>query len=135
MPYLAPLQTQQNVSANMEASRLDSLKTRLQSGDEKTEEQLRSLSRQFESIFIHQMLKSMRKTVPKSQFFDSFSMDMYQSMMDEEIAKELSQQKGIGLADMLYRELVQIDKALKEAEEDPREAGLAAVSGLREDRQ
>ncbi len=135
MPYLAPLQTQQNVSANMEASRLDSLKTRLQSGDEKTEEQLRSLSRQFESIFIHQMLKSMRKTVPKSQFFDSFSMDMYQSMMDEEIANELSQQKGIGLADMLFRELVQIDKALKEAEEDPREAGLAAVSGLREERQ
>lgn len=135
MPYLSPLQTQQNVSANMEASRLDSLKTRLQSGDEKTEEQLRSLSRQFESIFIHQMLKSMRKTVPKSQFFDSFSMDMYQSMMDEEIAKELSQQKGIGLADMLYRELVQIDKALKEAEEDPQEAGLAAVSGLREERQ
>lgn len=119
----------------MEASRLDSLKTRLQSGDEKTEEQLRSLSRQFESIFIHQMLKSMRKTVPKSQFFDSFSMDMYQSMMDEEIANELSQQKGIGLADMLFRELVQIDKALKEAAEDPRPAGLAAVSGLREEKQ
>ena len=68
-------------------------------------ETLDKVSREFESIFIHQMLKAMRKTVIRSDFLSSFAGDQYQSMMDEEIAKEVSKQKGLGLAEVIHRQL------------------------------
>ena len=68
-------------------------------------ETLDKVSREFESIFIHQMLKAMRKTVIRSDFLSSFAGDQYQSMMDEEMAKEVSKQKGLGLAEVIHRQL------------------------------
>lgn len=66
---------------------------------------LEEVSRQFESIFIHQMLKAMRKTVVRSELLGSFAGEQYESMMDEEFAKEVSKHKGIGLAKMIHRQL------------------------------
>ncbi len=68
-------------------------------------ENLDEVSRQFESIFIHQMLKAMRKTVIRSDLLGSFAGEQYESMMDEEFAKEVSQHKGIGLAEVIRRQL------------------------------
>ena len=68
-------------------------------------ETLDKVSREFESIFIHQMLKAMRKTVIQSDFLSSFAGEQYQSMMDEEMAKEVSKQKGLGLAEVIHRQL------------------------------
>jgi len=67
--------------------------------------------RKFEAILIHQMLKAMRQTVHKSDLLNSFSLQQYESMMDEEIASEMSKQKGIGLADSLFYQLSRLDKA------------------------
>jgi|GEM_PF-433644 len=69
-------------------------------------EQLKKLAGDFESIFAHQLLKSMRATVPESGFFDSHAMDMFNDMMDEEMSKQISKSNGgIGLADSIFREL------------------------------
>src|SRR5262245_45805 len=66
---------------------------------------LREVARQFESIFTKMMLESMRKASFGDPLFGSDQADMYQGMMDDQLAVEMSQGKGLGLADMLIRQL------------------------------
>jgi len=68
---------------------------------------LREVARQFESIFTKMMLDSMRKASFGDPMFGSDQVDMYQGMMDDQMAMQLSQGRGIGLADMLIRQLSQ----------------------------
>ena len=48
--------------------------------------------------------QNMRKIVPKNNEEDSFSQEVYTSMMDEEFAKAVSRGSGIGFAEVLYRQ-------------------------------
>jgi flagellar protein FlgJ len=66
---------------------------------------LREVARQFESIFTKMMLDGMRASSFGDPMFGSDEGDMYQSMMDDQLAIEMSKGKGIGLADMLIRQL------------------------------
>ena len=75
------------------------------------DKELMEVARKFEAILIHQMLKAMRQTVNKSDLLNSFSTQQYESMMDEEIASEMSKNKGIGLADSLFYQLSRLEKA------------------------
>ncbi len=60
------------------------------------EAKLQKACKDFEAIFIKQMLTTMRKSVPKSGLFnDGFAKDMYQSMADDQLAKEMAHSKGI----------------------------------------
>ncbi len=69
------------------------------------DKELMEVAKKFEAILIHQMLKAMRKTVHKSDLLNSFSLQQYESMMDEEIANEMVKHKGIGFADSLFYQL------------------------------
>ncbi len=75
------------------------------------DKELMEVAKKFEAILIHQMLKAMRQTVHKSDLLNSFSLQQYESMMDEEIASEMAKNKGIGLADSLFYQLSRLDKA------------------------
>ena len=119
MSLISPLQTTQTVSPKMQEARVENLKNQLQSDGPKSDEEIKDLAMQFESIFIHQMIKEMRKSIHKSDLLNSFSLEMYESMMDEEIAKEMSKQKGIGLGDVLYRQLSKINNPDAESETMP----------------
>lgn len=66
---------------------------------------LREVARQFESIFTKMMLESMRAASFGDPLFGGDQADMYQGMMDDQLAVEMSQGKGLGLADMLIRQL------------------------------
>lgn len=68
---------------------------------------LREVARQFESIFTKMMLESMRSASFGDPLFGSDQADMYQDMMDDQMAVQLSSGRGIGLADMLIRQLGQ----------------------------
>jgi len=68
---------------------------------------LREVARQFESIFTKMMLDSMRSASFGDPMFGSDQGDMYQDMMDDQLAVQLSQGRGLGLADMLIRQLSQ----------------------------
>ena len=70
-------------------------------------------ARDFESVFINKLFESMRKAIPKSDLLQSSSMDMYQTMMDQEMAKELSKRKGLGMGEMVYNDLSRMNKILK----------------------
>jgi flagellar protein FlgJ len=74
------------------------------------DKELMEVAKKFEAILIHQMLKAMRKTVHKSELLNSFSLQQYESMMDEEIASEMVKHKGIGLADSLFYQLSRLEK-------------------------
>ena len=106
---------QNSILPQMEQSRLSQLSDLASPGTSKTNKQLKSLSKQFESIFVHQLLKSMRSTVQKTGLFDSHATSMYESLHDEEIAKLMTEQKGIGLADVIYRDLARLEAKVEKA--------------------
>ena len=58
----------------------------------------------FEAMFIHQMMKSMRKTVPQSEDMSS-GRRIFTEMMDEQIANTASRTGNFGLAQIVYKEL------------------------------
>ncbi|MBN2688605.1 MAG: rod-binding protein [Deltaproteobacteria bacterium] len=74
----------------------------------RTEEDLRKACADFESIFIYQLLTSMRKTIPAGGFLsnkNSWS-DTYTMMFDQKVAEDLADRGGgLGLQGMLYRQL------------------------------
>jgi len=114
---------QNSILPQMEQSRLSQLSDLASPGTSKTNKQLKSLSKQFESIFVHQLLKSMRSTVQKTGLFDSHATNMYESLHDEEIAKLMTEQKGIGLADVIYRDLARLEAKVEKARS---EIGISA---------
>ena len=69
---------------------------------------LKEAARQFESLFTQMLLKSMReanKSFGEDSLFGSDQGDMYQDMFDDQIAMQMSKGKGLGLADMLIKQL------------------------------
>ncbi|HWK51753.1 MAG TPA: flagellar assembly peptidoglycan hydrolase FlgJ [Steroidobacter sp.] len=71
---------------------------------------LKEAAKQFESLFTQMMLKSMReanRSFSEGSMLSSSQGDFYQDMFDDQIAMELSKGKGLGLADVLVRQLAQ----------------------------
>lgn len=71
---------------------------------------LKAAAKQFESLFTQMMLKSMRdanRSFSEGSMFSSSQGDFYQDMFDDQISMEISKGKGLGLADVLVRQLVQ----------------------------
>ena len=67
---------------------------------------LREVANQFEALFLQTMLKSMREaSLGDPLFGNNEQHDMYRDMMDQQLAVELASGKGVGLADMLVRQL------------------------------
>ncbi len=70
-------------------------------------DKLRESAQQFEAIFIQQMFKEMRKTIPDDGLIQRGNADdIYAQMQDLEAAKITAQQGGIGLADMMMQQLM-----------------------------
>lgn len=99
-----------NYIANMQKAKAkatdDDFEKRLKAATEKGDDaELKEVCKEFESIFISMMYKQMRATVPKSDYLQSDSAtEIYNSMLDDELCKAASQ-KGIGLGDMMYKQL------------------------------
>ncbi|HEV2286434.1 MAG TPA: flagellar assembly peptidoglycan hydrolase FlgJ [Steroidobacteraceae bacterium] len=66
---------------------------------------IRQVAKQFESLFARMMIKSMRDAIGKDPIFGSDQAQTYQGMFDDQLSLELTQGKGLGLADMLMRQL------------------------------
>lgn len=73
---------------------------------ESSPEATKEAARQFEALFVQQMLKSMRDATPKGSMFDSDETRMYQSLLDQQMSMQLSTRAGgIGLARVIERQL------------------------------
>lgn len=66
-------------------------------------------AKQFESMFLQMMLKSMRQAKLTDGLFDSQSMSKYQEMYDEQLSVHLAEAGGAGLADVIKRQLAGVD--------------------------
>jgi Rod binding domain-containing protein len=67
---------------------------------------IRQTAEQFEAHFLQQMMKSMRDTVEKSDLVEHSNMEMYQDLMDKEVAVKMVQRGGIGVANMLEKQML-----------------------------
>ncbi|MDR9891727.1 flagellar assembly peptidoglycan hydrolase FlgJ [Pseudenterobacter timonensis] len=66
---------------------------------------IRPVARQVEGMFVQMMLKSMRDALPKDGLFSSDSTRLYTSMYDQQIAQQMTAGKGLGLADVIVRQM------------------------------
>lgn len=72
--------------------------------------QLEKACRDFESLFVNYMMKQMRETVPKEELFgNSQAEKIYNSMLDQEVAETISEQRGLGLADLMFHQMAAIN--------------------------
>jgi flagellar protein FlgJ len=76
--------------------------------------QLRKACSELESLFITYLLKEMRTTIPKSDFINGGrAEEIYTSMLDSEMARELSAKGGIGLSSILLDQLGRRQESVK----------------------
>ncbi|MHB8255649.1 MAG: glucosaminidase domain-containing protein [Acidiferrobacterales bacterium] len=73
--------------------------------DGDTKQNLREVASQFEALFTQMMLKSMRKANFGDPLFGGKQVSFYQDLYDNQLALLLSQGRGLGLADMLVKQL------------------------------
>jgi len=73
--------------------------------------QLKEACSEMESFFIYHLFKEMRATIPKSGFISGgMAEEIYTSMLDSQLAKELSSKGGIGLSSLLYNQLSRVSE-------------------------
>ena len=68
-------------------------------------DEVMSVAKKFEALMLHSMLKSMRATIVENELTGSDGQDMYRDMMDQEIAKNISESGGFGIQTVLARQL------------------------------
>ena len=89
-----------------------SIPTRELSRVEKKEadlEKLRESTREFEAIYVMEMFKSMRKTIPENGLIKKDSaMKLYQEMMDMELARKTSEGDGMGIGLAMYNQMKEV---------------------------
>ena len=79
----------------------------VKSNTDKKDLELKKACEHFESYFLNMMFKSMRKTVISQEglFNKSNAQDIFEDMFYEETSKKMAKQGGIGLANMMYKQL------------------------------
>lgn len=74
--------------------------------EKKDESKLKKACEDFEGYYLQQLFSEMRKTVPDSGLLEkSQGRGIYEDMLYEEYAKNISKGKGLGISDMLYKQL------------------------------
>ncbi|HRQ58836.1 MAG TPA: flagellar assembly peptidoglycan hydrolase FlgJ [Azoarcus taiwanensis] len=106
---------------------------------------LRAAAKQFEGLFMQMMLKAMRDATPANGLFDNDQTRMLQSFQDQQMAMQMAQGSGIGLADVIFRQMGgehlgvtreptigQDGKPVFDLASVPRRAAISALRGSRE---
>lgn len=86
---------------------------------EMSDEEMHDVADQFEAMILRQLLKEMRKSVPKEDGFfgDSHAMNMYMDMSDDNLAKSLAENLSLGLDESIYNELKEKNDRLANPED------------------
>jgi Rod binding domain-containing protein len=73
-------------------------------GNEIQKKRLRESCREFESVMVSYVMKTMRDGAIKAEDSDN-AMSMYEEMLDGQISKTVSNRGSLGMGDMLYSRL------------------------------
>jgi peptidoglycan hydrolase FlgJ len=72
------------------------------------DQKMHEVAADYEQHFLRELVKSMRTTVPKSDLIQESQTEKYFSeQIDEQNVKAWSQKGGVGLADIIYRQLIE----------------------------
>ncbi|TQV84137.1 flagellar assembly peptidoglycan hydrolase FlgJ [Exilibacterium tricleocarpae] len=88
---------------------LNSLQHLKQMDGEKRERAMRELAGQFESMFLHMMMKSMRAAnavFEQDNPLNSSAVQLHRDMLDSQLALHIGKGSRLGLAESLYRQLL-----------------------------
>ncbi len=66
---------------------------------------IKEVAQQFESIFLNMVMKSMRQAKLADSVMDSKQSEFFRDMYDQQMAVQLAGKPGIGLADMIVKQL------------------------------
>ncbi|WP_370298994.1 flagellar assembly peptidoglycan hydrolase FlgJ [Pontibacterium sp.] len=97
---------------------------------------LKQVAQQFEQVFMSMLMKSMREanqSFGEDNFLNSSQTQFYQGMLDEQMTMELAQNGGMGLADVLVKQLSrQLDIPVKadEASKDRKDFDLSKAERM-----
>ena len=109
MDLIKRAEIQNTLFSQLTEKNLERMRNQSKFGQVDSEKDMEKVARDFESVFVNKLFESMRKGVPKSGLLDSSAMKMYQSLMDQELAKLMSERKGMGIGEMVYKDLSRLD--------------------------
>jgi Rod binding domain-containing protein len=69
------------------------------------DKKLRRACQDFESLFIYKLMEKMQATAPRGGSSNSGQGDILYSICNQQVSIALSKGKGIGIGDMLYKQL------------------------------
>ncbi len=88
-----------------DANSLNKLKV---SAKDNSPESIKEVAKQFEAVFINMVMKSMRAATPQDGIFDNEQSRTFTAMLDQQLSNDLAN-KGLGLADILARQLTKVN--------------------------
>ncbi len=103
-------------SGMLSLGQFQNLQNRVQQGksrlnteqQQRNDKRLKEACKDFQAIFVKQMLDSMRKTVNKQGLLDGGrAEEIFEDMLYEKYAQKISKTAGLGLDEMMYRQLSQ----------------------------
>lgn len=84
--------------------------------EEKDEKKLRKACSDLEAIFVNMMFKEMRNTIQKANLMEEgMASEMYEDMLFDKYTEEIAKGKGVGISEILYK---QLSKSMKKGSED-----------------
>ncbi len=89
-------------SLALDSQSLDKLRLQAKESPDKA---LKGAAQQFEQVFLNMMLKSMREATPQEGMFDNDQTKMFTGMLDQQLSQSMSTGRGVGLADIMVRQL------------------------------
>lgn len=76
------------------------------------DKKLKSACEGFEEMFLDLMYSKMRETVPDDSLFGKSNGEkIMQSMLDSELTKQMAKAGGVGLGDMIYKQMKKTNQA------------------------
>ena len=123
------IQSGTGASVNSGAGMLDAsgLQRLRDAAHDNSPEALKKAATQFEALFLDMVMKSMRDAAPAEGLMDSEQGKMMQGMLDQQYSKALAA-RGIGLADVLVRQMSPKGMPAVAAELPAAGAGLPAAA-------
>lgn len=96
---------------------------------EQSPDALGEAARQFEALFIQMMLKNMRAASFGDELFGSDQQRQYQAMFDQQMSLHLGGRGGLGIADLLVRQLGDRDGAAEDGGGQMRDTAAVSING------
>jgi flagellar protein FlgJ len=112
-------------SSSLDPNALGTLRSKARADDPKA---IEAAAKQFESLFLNQLLKSMRDAQKGDGegLFDSNESRMYTGLLDEQLANRIANGRGIGMADMVIAQIDRSRAIAKAAEQAAAAGGVVA---------